>query len=42
MGLLLLFMFSANLLGAILLMPALGWLCHLAGPLQSGKGLLVK
>jgi predicted RND superfamily exporter protein len=42
MGLLLLFMFTTNLLGAILMMPALGWLCHLVSPLQSRAGLLVK
>ena len=42
MGLLLLFMFTTNLLGAILMMPALGWLCHLVSPLQSKAGLLVK
>ncbi len=42
MGLLLLFMFSTNLLGAILMMPALGWLCHSISPLQSRGGLLVK
>ncbi len=42
MGLLLLFMFTTNLFGAILMMPALGWLCHLLSPLQSKNGLLVK
>jgi len=42
MGLLLLFMFTTNLFGAILMMPALGWLCHLVSPLQSKSGLLVK
>ena len=42
MGLLLLFMFTTNLFGAILMMPALGWLCHLVSPLQSKAGLLVK
>ncbi|MDR3414713.1 MAG: MMPL family transporter [Nevskia sp.] len=42
MGLLLLFMFTTNLFGAILMMPALGWLCHLFTPLQSRAGLLVK
>ncbi len=42
MGLLLLFMFTTNLFGAILMMPALGWLCHLVSPLQSKTGLLVK
>ena len=31
-----------NLFGAILMMPALGWLCHLVSPLQSKSGLLVK
>jgi uncharacterized protein len=41
MGVLLLFMFSTNLLGAILLMPALGWLCHRIWPLQARSGLLV-
>jgi hypothetical protein len=42
MGRLLLFMFTTNLFGAILMMPALGWLCHLISPLRSRKGLLVK
>ena len=42
MGLLLLFMFSTNLLGAILMMPALGWLCNKISPLKAGHGLLVK
>ncbi len=42
MGRLLLFMFSTNLLGAILMMPALGWLCQLVGPLRSHAGLLGK
>ncbi|MBX6419961.1 MAG: MMPL family transporter [Nevskia sp.] len=42
MGLLLVFMFTANLLGAIFMMPALGWLCQLVGPLQARAGLLVK
>ena len=40
MGVLLLFMFSTNLLGALLLMPALGWLCHRIRPLQAHRGLL--
>lgn len=42
MGLLLVFMFTTNLLGAILLMPALAWLCNRVRPLQAGSGLLVK
>ena len=43
MGLLLLFMFTTNLFGAILMMPALGWLCNLVKPLKdSGVGLLTK
>ncbi|MEK6805600.1 MAG: MMPL family transporter [Pseudomonadota bacterium] len=42
MGLLLLFMFTTNLFGAILMMPALGWLCNLVSPLKPGGGLLVK
>ncbi len=42
MGLLLLFMFTTNLLGAILMMPALGWLCNKVSPLKAGSGLLVK
>lgn len=42
MGLLLLFMFTTNLFGAILLMPALGWLCNLVMPMNSGGGFLVK
>jgi predicted RND superfamily exporter protein len=33
MGLLLLFMFFTNLLGAVLMMPALAWLCHRIQPL---------
>lgn len=37
MGLLLLFMFTTNLLGANLMMPALGWLCHAISPLQSAR-----
>ena len=32
MGLLLLFMFTANLFGAILLLPALAWLCFRFNP----------
>lgn len=42
MGLLLLFMFTTNLLGAILLMPALGWLCNYIRPLRARHSLLVK
>lgn len=42
MGLLLLFMFTTNLFGAVLLMPALGWLCNLAMPMNSSGGFLVK
>jgi predicted RND superfamily exporter protein len=37
MGLLLLFMFTTNLLGANLMMPALGWLCHAIAPLQAAR-----
>jgi predicted RND superfamily exporter protein len=37
MGLLLLFMFTTNLLGANLMMPALGWLCHAIAPLQPAR-----
>ncbi len=42
MGLLLLFMFTTNLFGAILMLPALAWLCNLISPLKPGGGLLVK
>ena len=42
MGLLLLFMFTTNLFGAILMMPALGWLCNLVSPLKTTGGLLSK
>jgi len=33
-------MFTTNLFGAILLMPALGWLCHRIKPLQARASLL--
>lgn len=41
MGLLLLFMFSTNLIGALLLMPALGWLCNRVQPLAQGRGGMI-
>lgn len=40
MGLLLLFMFTTNLLGAILMMPALGWLCSRFAPIECRAGFL--
>jgi hypothetical protein len=42
MGLLLLFMFTANLFGAIAMLPALAWLCDRIRPLRTGDGLVIE
>ncbi|MDE2149155.1 MAG: MMPL family transporter [Gammaproteobacteria bacterium] len=42
MGLLLLFMFTANLFGAILMLPALAWACDRIRPLKPGGGLVIE
>ena len=42
MGLLLLFMFTANLFGAIAMLPALAWLCDRIRPLRAQDGLVIE
>lgn len=42
MGLLLVFMFTANLLGALLMLPALAWLCSKFLPMKPRGGLAIQ
>lgn len=42
MGLLLLFMFTTNLFGAVLMLPALAWICDRIRPLQPHGGIAIK
>lgn len=42
MGLLLLFMFTTNLFGAVLMLPALAWICDRIRPLQPKGGITIK
>jgi len=42
MGLLLVFMFTANLLGALLMLPALAWLCSKFLPMKPHGGLAIQ
>lgn len=42
MGLLLLFMFTVNLFGAVMMLPALAWLCDRIRPLKPEAGLVIE
>lgn len=42
MGLLLLFMFTTNLFGAVMMLPALAWVCNRIRPLQPRGGIAIQ